>query len=168
MMSDERRRRQFLAKGLTFGTALFLSEAILPKCMRAALAGEAPQGTLDCEKLKALEDLAYCGFDCQAQCPVYEATRNNDIQVKKEFAKRWADGFGAKVKPEDVACDGCRSSSGRLGYHCENICDVRKCAMSRGVRSCAVCDDFPSCEKQLWNNWLEMRQRTEARRKSKC
>jgi hypothetical protein len=129
----------------------------------AAIAGE-PSKDAPVEKPKALEDLAYCGYDCQQECQLYKATQTNDLEVKQAMAKRWAEKYGVTLKPEEVACDGCRSKTGRLGYHCGHLCEVRKCGLSRKIKSCAVCADFPSCDKQLWNGWPEMRRRTERRR----
>jgi hypothetical protein len=163
-MSKGQQRRQFLAKGLTLGTALIVAEVGLPKCVRAALAGETPPASPGPQKEKGLEELAYCGCDCQG-CDLYKATRDNNMRVKEEFCRNWEKNLGVKIKPEDAACDGCRSTTGRLGYHCGNVCDVRKCGLSRGVKSCAVCADFPSCEKELWKKWPAMHERTKDRHK---
>jgi hypothetical protein len=163
-MSDNEQRRDFLKKGLALGATLIVGGAGLPCCVRAALAGEAPPGTPSGSRERGIEELGYCGIDCQTECDVYKATQENDLEAKKRIAKGWADGYGVTIKPEDVACDGCRVKGGRVGYHCGTVCDVRKCGRSRGVKSCAVCADFPSCEKQLWKDWPAMHQRTEERR----
>ena len=162
-MSDKQQRREFLVKGLAFGTTWVLAGTGLPCCVPAAIAGE-PSKDAPVEKPKALEDLAYCGYDCQQECQLYKATQTNDLEVKQATAKRWAEKYGVTLKPEEVACDGCRSKTGRLGYHCGHLCEVRKCGLSRKIKSCAVCADFPSCDKQLWNGWPEMRRRTKRRR----
>ena len=163
-MSDQLPRRDFLVKGLALGTALAFT-GNLPCCMLRALAGEpSPQKPGD-RRQKPVEALAYCSFDCETECDIYKATRENDLEVKKSIAKRWNEKYATTIKPEDVACDGCRSHTGRLGYHCGHICGVRKCALSRGVSSCAVCADFPACEQKLWKDWTAMRQRSEARRR---
>ena len=167
-MSDKHTRREFLAKSLAYGTTLVVAGACLPRCLQTAIAGEPSTNAPAGEKPKALEDLAYCGYDCQQECELYKATQTNDLEVKQATAKRWADKYGVKygvtLKPEEVACDGCRSKTGRLDYHCGHLCEVRKCGLSRKIKSCAVCADFPSCEKQLWTDWPEMRRRTEERR----
>ena len=155
-MSDPLPRREFLAKGFALGTAL-----AFPGCL-ARLVGAEP-GTAD--PGRSLEEIAFCGYDCEHECYIYKATRENDLAVKQQVAKRWADQYGVTIKPEDVACDGCRSEGQRLGYHCGSVCAVRKCARARGVRSCATCDDFPSCDKELWKGWKEMHERTAARRR---
>lgn len=162
MMSEQQPRRKFLGHSMACGTMLVLAGASLPRCVCRALAGDAPPGNAGNDK--PIADLAYCGFNCQVECDVYKATRENDRAVKTAIAKRWAENYGVDIKPDDVACDGCRIPDGRVGYHCGSICDVRKCGRARGVISCAACNDFPSCAKSLWKNWPEMRKRTEARR----
>lgn len=165
-MSDNKRRK-FLVKGLAVGVTVLAVETGFPFCMRAVLAATEPQADApEGRKQKALKDLAYCGFDCEKECAIYKATKENDMQIKTQVAERWETSFGVKIKPEDVACDGgCRATEGRLGYHCEYVCDVRKCGLERGVESCVLCEDFPTCDKELWKGWPEMHQRTVDRRK---
>ena len=110
--------------------------------------------------------LAYCGFDCEKECAIYKATKENDMELKTKVAHDWEKNFGVKIKPEDVGCDGgCRATEGRLGYHCEHICDVRKCGLERGVESCATCEDFTGCDKELWKKWKGIHERTTERHK---
>ncbi len=162
-MPELHSRRSFLTKGLAGGAAALAAGAGLPLCLRAALGGE-PRGSSDRPAGKSVGDLAFCGFDCEAECEVFKGTRDGNLEIKRQTARRWAEHFGVVVKPEDVACDGCRSKTGRLGYHCQNVCDVRKCALKRGETSCAVCADFPGCDKALWKQWTAMRRRTEESR----
>ena len=163
-MSNKQQRREFLTRGLALGSTLLIAGAGLPMCISRALASEAPQATPGGAKEKGLEDLAFCSLDCNSKsCNVYRATIENDLEEKKKIAAGWNKAFGVSIKPEEVACDGCRSKSNRLGYHCSTVCDVRKCGLSRGVKSCAVCADFPTCEKKLWKYWPEMHRRTEAK-----
>jgi len=161
---SEQERRQFLVKGLALGTAVVVADVGLPRCARLAEAAAATEGEAGATKERPLEELAYCGADCQ-QCELYKATRENDLEVKARFANNWKKAFGVTIAAEDVACDGCRSDTGRLGYHCSSVCDVRKCGLSRKVTSCAVCEDFPSCDKKLWENWPAMHALTEKRHK---
>ena len=82
-MSDKQQRREFLAKGLTVGVTLIMVDVGLPMCLRTALAMDKPQETSPgCGKQKDIEDLAYCGFDCEKECYVYKATQENDLKVK--------------------------------------------------------------------------------------
>jgi hypothetical protein len=161
-MTDKRPRREFLAQVLTFGTGVALAGGP-PCCLLRAMAANAATGG---KPQRPLDELGYCGFECDTECETYRATLHNDLAEKKRIADRWNAKYGLSLRAEDVACDGCRSSTGRLGYHCGNICAVRKCGRSRAISSCAACADFPTCDKQLWKDWPAMRQRTEERQRA--
>ena len=89
------------------------------------------------------EMIAYCGLVC-TNCPQYIATQNDDIAGEKT-AKRIAEKFGLYYKPEEINCDGCLSSGGRLIGFC-NTCEVRKCGIEKSVENCSVCAEQP-CDK---------------------
>lgn len=90
------------------------------------------------------EMIAYCGLVCTS-CPQYIATKNNDDIAREEIAKEIAEKFGLHYKPEEIDCDGCLSSSGRLIGFC-NTCEVRKCGINQSVENCTACNDRP-CDK---------------------
>ncbi len=89
------------------------------------------------------EMIAPCGLDC-AECPGYQATQANDEAKIAEVAKMWSKEFNTEIKPENVWCDGCLADSERKCSHCAE-CDVRDCAVSKGVPNCAHCGDY-GCE----------------------
>ncbi len=70
--------------------------------------------------------IAFCGSDCDA-CPIYLATPDT--------------GDTGSVARAITDCDGCRAGA-RLFAECEE-CEIRKCALARGLEGCARCDDFP-------------------------
>ncbi len=86
--------------------------------------------------------IAYCGLVC-SECPAREATLAGDAVKIGEIAKMWSKEFGANVKAEHVWCDGC-TAEGRKCAHCGQ-CEVRACAMGKGVENCAVCGEY-GCE----------------------
>lgn len=86
--------------------------------------------------------IAYCGLVC-SDCPGYIATQKNDQEALKKVAEMWSKEFGANLKAEDCICDGCMTDGRKIG-HCSE-CDVRLCAVGRGVANCAHCDDY-GCE----------------------
>jgi len=90
------------------------------------------------------EMIAYCGLVCTS-CPQYLATLNDDDVLREKTAKRIAEDFGIHYKTEDINCDGCLSSEGRLIGFC-NTCEVRKCGIEKSVKNCTVCSDQP-CDK---------------------
>ncbi len=89
--------------------------------------------------------IAYCGADCAA-CEAYQATQADDPAWKERVAAGWREAYqnpGFNIM--SVTCDGCTSTSGRLGAYCPQ-CPVRACAAARGVPHCAACPDY-ACEK---------------------
>jgi hypothetical protein len=87
--------------------------------------------------------MAYCGLDC-AECKAFKVTQAHDTEEKKQMAKRWAEQLKVEFEPEDINCEGCKSSV--LSGWCRKICKIRPCAEERKVETCAHCDDYP-CEK---------------------
>ena len=94
------------------------------------------------------EMIAYCGLVCQG-CAIYLATREKDqgkrdkmrIDIAREIKKHYGEG----CKPEDVAdCEGCKAENARL--FCGGDCQIRKCAMDKGLENCAYCSEY-ACEE---------------------
>ena len=88
--------------------------------------------------------IAYCGLVCTS-CPQFIATQNDDDFERKKAAARIAEKFGIYLKPEEINCDGCLSSSGRLLGFC-NTCEVRRGGIAKSVENCSACDEQP-CDK---------------------
>jgi hypothetical protein len=85
--------------------------------------------------------ISYCGLDCD-QCEAFIATQNNDDTLRVRVAKEWAKLSNAPIRPEHINCTGCRSA-GVKTYFCDQLCEIRKCATTRTVSTCAECSDFP-------------------------
>lgn len=91
-----------------------------------------------------------CGLIC-SKCQVYEATQNQDRELRSAVYQRhidWGHGdrfrelYGREYKVEDVVCDGCPTQSPHAFWYIEN-CPMRKCALGRGYPNCAHCPDYP-------------------------
>lgn len=91
-----------------------------------------------------MDMLAYCGIEC-AECPAYIGTQSGDTELLERTARRWSEGFGEAIDPEDILCDGCKSGGDRHAKFC-SMCAVRACSNERGFETCARCDDY-ACEK---------------------
>ncbi len=85
--------------------------------------------------------IGYCGLDC-ARCEAFIATQNNDDALRAKVAAEWAKSYNAPIKPEHINCTGCHSA-GVKTYYCEQLCEVRKCASQKSIRTCADCPDYP-------------------------
>ena len=91
-----------------------------------------------------VKSIAYCGLIC-SDCPAFLATQENDDVERKRVAELWSKTYGGSIKPEDINCDGCVSTSERVFGHCR-VCEIRKCGQSKKVQNCAYCAEYP-CEK---------------------
>ncbi len=87
-----------------------------------------------------------CGITC-SECDAFIATKNNDDEKRKEVAEIWSKQYKSEIKPEDIYCDGCVSEGGYHFNYC-NVCEIRKCAVEKGLINCAHCDEF-ACEKLM-------------------
>jgi hypothetical protein len=92
-----------------------------------------------------LDDLmAICGPSC-AKCPAYIATHTNNRAELQRIADEWTKAMGKTYSADDIICDGCRVPGGRRTAYCAT-CNIRLCAESKGVITCAHCAESP-CEK---------------------
>jgi hypothetical protein len=89
--------------------------------------------------------IAYCGLVC-TDCDAYLATQANDLEALERLAQRAREEFGVEdASPETTMCDGCLAGDGRQIGYCAT-CEIRACAVARGVINCAHCADY-ACEK---------------------
>ncbi|MGE5296758.1 MAG: DUF3795 domain-containing protein [Solirubrobacterales bacterium] len=88
--------------------------------------------------------LAMCGLDCAA-CPAFTAHKTDDQALRVKTAAEWSKQFGVQMKPEDINCVGCLKTKGPQIGHCAE-CEIRKCGMSKKVKNCGLCKDYP-CDK---------------------
>ena len=138
-------RRKLIKTGIYAGLTLTLGSTSLSCC---------PCGSNQRQVILERDDLsmiAYCCLECD-KCDVYIATQNNDNELRAKVAKEW------KMEAEKLYCDGCKS--GRTPFNCE----AKKCAVSRNLPTCAHCDDFPSCDKDIWTKWPPLKEKVQAMR----
>lgn len=92
---------------------------------------------------------APCGLNC-SKCDMYLATLTDSDALRMEIAEKWTKLFDYPFQKEDINCDGCLSG-GRMGIYCRDLCEIRPCALAKGLTDCARCPDY-ICEK-LQKNW---------------
>ncbi|MHC4759678.1 MAG: DUF3795 domain-containing protein [Planctomycetota bacterium] len=101
------------------------------------------------------------GLICE-KCPIYLATREQDkdkqYKMRTDIAQCVKKIYGEESRPEDIGdCDGCKAETGRL--FCTS-CDIRNCAVQKGIENCAYCDNYP-CEllEKLYTTDLDAKKR---------
>lgn len=88
--------------------------------------------------------IAFCGIDC-AGCPARNAHLTDDDELRSKTAAEWSRLYGADISPESIDCTGC-TGEGIKFHHCENGCEIRKCALPRGISNCGGCREYP-CDR---------------------
>ncbi len=84
--------------------------------------------------------VGYCGLNCE-HCEAFIATRNNDDALRVRVAEDWAKRYNAPIKPEHINCTGCKSE-GVKTYYCQELCEIRKCAIRKSISTCAECPEY--------------------------
>ena len=87
--------------------------------------------------------IAICGLDCET-CDAYLATIHDDQALREKTAKQWAALNHAPILPEHINCEGCRADGVKTVY-CENLCEIRRCALQKGVTTCGDCPGLETC-----------------------
>lgn len=140
-MYDEYSRRCFLIRSAGVAAAMVLGNPTLTACTQQ------DENTIN--KNGAGEMIAYCGLNC-ATCRIYLVAREKNPEKQKEMKRQIAlyikEHFDPKIRVDDITdCDGCTVKGGRLFSGCQK-CDVRKCAMEKGIKNCAYCSEY-ACDK---------------------
>ena len=95
--------------------------------------------------------IAYCGLACES-CMIHLATLELDQSqqqaMREVIAEQCSTIYGMNLQAKDITdCDGCRAKTGRLFSGCTQ-CNIRKCAISKNIDSCAFCVDYTCKELQ--------------------
>ncbi|MCR5314679.1 MAG: DUF3795 domain-containing protein [Bacteroidaceae bacterium] len=96
--------------------------------------------------------IAICGLDCE-KCDAYIATKNNDQSLREKTAKLWSELNHASILPEHINCEGCRMNGAKTLF-CSSLCEIRKCAVVKGIETCGYCLEKDICPKvnAIWQN----------------
>lgn len=91
-----------------------------------------------------VERVGVCGLLCSA-CEAFLATEADDSAEIEAIAERWSATYGRAVSADAVWCTGCVGPDPRKCGHTEE-CEIRACALERGLESCADCYHF-ACDR---------------------
>ena len=89
--------------------------------------------------------IAFCGLDCE-KCDAFIATKYNDQPLREKTAKLWSELNNVPILPEHINCEGCRMD-GVKTFYCSTLCEIRKCALGKGVGTCGDCQEMVTCPK---------------------
>lgn len=94
-----------------------------------------------------IDKRTYCGGLCET-CPRYFLSLEEDpaklLPIQTVIAAYEKTMWGIEADPAEFgSCQGCKSG-GKLTSYCE-ICEIRQCAMEKGMTTCAHCPEYPDC-----------------------
>jgi len=87
--------------------------------------------------------IAYCGLDCE-KCDAYLATLNDDNALREKTARLWSELNQDDITAEQINCEGCRTDGLKTVY-CDSLCEIRKCAVKKGMDTCGSCPEMDTC-----------------------
>ena len=88
--------------------------------------------------------IVYCGLDCE-KCDAYIATVRNDQELREKTAKAWTELNQVPILPEHINCQGCREDGIKTVF-CDRLCEIRQCALKKGVETCGNCGELEKCQ----------------------
>jgi hypothetical protein len=146
IMESQKSRRGFLKDCVKMGgtcCALLACHGLLP-------AEEALQNPKPID----MAQLSYCGIPCVKICPLYKATQDNDVEMKKVLYERqeMKTKFGFDFDPDKVVCYTCKPGD-KPKKPGMDTCPVRRCALANGVETCVQCANLDACDKEYWKKW---------------
>ena len=87
--------------------------------------------------------LGYCGINCE-ECPAYNGTIATDMSLLEKAAAKFSDGaYTAK----EWVCLGCTPADQPFLARVCAKCEIRLCAIAKGIPNCAACADYASCQQ---------------------
>ncbi|MBQ7533019.1 MAG: DUF3795 domain-containing protein [Bacteroidales bacterium] len=89
--------------------------------------------------------ISVCGLDCE-KCDAFIATKNNDQAMREKTANLWSELNKTPILPEHINCEGCRMNGAKTVF-CNNLCEIRKCAVSKNYETCGDCPEMEHCHK---------------------
>jgi hypothetical protein len=103
--------------------------------------------------------LNYCGYKCSNECLMYQATLENNTELKKKAYEQFKmkEKYKIDFDPEKIFCWGCKVTDKPLSIAVK-ACTVRTCVLEKGIDCCIQCDSLKDCKKDLWINYPKFRE----------
>lgn len=145
MKTNSNSRLQFLANS----ARVLAAGCVLSLCPKSLMAG-----ILSDDEIPDPKKLNYCGYSCPGDCKMLRATRENNIELKKEAHKEWRleEKYDMAFDADKVYCYGCKSDKPDAGIVVTN-CSVRNCAIEKNYDCCIECNELAACEKEIWTTF---------------
>ena len=104
------------------------------------------------------KNLEYCGYKCPSDCPLKQATAENNTELKKKAYEdfKFKEKYNVDFDPEKVFCYGCKVTDKPLSIPVKS-CTVRKCAIDKGYECCIECKGLAACDKELWKSFPQLK-----------
>jgi len=96
--------------------------------------------------------VACCGLRCD-RCPALLARKSDDRELREKTAKEWSAQYNAVIEPEQINCEGCHPDGEVHFSHCSR-CEIRACALERGLENCAHCGEYPCARLKEFFEWV--------------
>jgi hypothetical protein len=90
------------------------------------------------------ELIACCGLDCE-MCDARIATVHDDDALREKTARLWSEMNHVPITKEMIHCMGCRADGAKTPY-CDSLCEIRKCALEKGLDTCGDCSELERCK----------------------
>ncbi len=90
--------------------------------------------------------IAPCGFRCDRCLAFVENAKTHADRVRGSAA--WAKYYGLQVAPQRMQCHGCARGQVEGLKFPDPKCEIRPCALERGLATCADCAEYPCATMQ--------------------
>lgn len=104
------------------------------------------------DKKLDLDELTYCAWKCSPEtCVMLKATQDDNEELRKKAFEisGFKEKFGVEYDKKLVFCHTCKEENKPQNMMMK-ACEVKNCAVERGVRSCVECKDLSGCKKETW------------------
>ena len=107
-----------------------------------------------------IDALTYCAYKCSPkECILLKATLENNEELRKKAYKeyKFKEEDGLDYDPAQVFCHTCKDHDKPVNVQVKR-CDVRNCAVEKGLRGCIECKELAACDRDIWRRFPKQKQ----------